>query len=167
MSLDSGQLTTLRNNINSIPELSGQPNNDDGAFYIAAYYNIKATPSYYVWRSRVPQDEIMLNGFDWTRVDNLSVGKSRIWEWMFDNEQRIIDASKSNIRAGINACWTGTQADQDVRTAVYLHCQRTATRAEKLFAAGSGTSVSGGIGPSTMGFEGDINYQDVNLARNV
>lgn len=158
------QLSTLKAAILADPTLANQPQGSDGAFAIAALLNQIAVPDFFVWKSFVSQDEVMLNGFDWTRVDNLSVGKARIWEWMFQNTGGI-DASKSNIRAGIDAVWVGTASDLAVRAVVYSHCQRQATRAEKLFATGTGTTVTNGTGPATMGFEGQLSYQDVLSAR--
>lgn len=122
-----------------------------------AYFNGLSDPAFIVWKTLVTQDEIMQNGFDWTRVDNLSVGKARIWGWMFDNQISSINPSKANIQAGINAVWVGTQPDLDVRAAVYVHCKRTATRAEQLFATGTGTTNS----PGTMTFEGELTLQNV------
>lgn len=129
-----------------------------------AALNALAAPAYKVYRTVVPMSEIMLNGFDWTRVDNLSVGKARIWDWMTGaNPVRAIDPSKPNIRAGINAVWVGTAADLAVRAAVYLHCQRDATVAEKLLkVAGNGTAADqNGDGPATMGFEGMLTLDEV------
>ncbi len=124
--------------------------------------NATASPAFNVYRSAVSQDEIMLNGFDWSRVDNLSVGKARIWEWLFNNELRSINPTKANIRAGINAAWVGTAADLAVRAAVYVHCYRSATVAEKLLATGTGTTPNAtGDGPATMGYEGEVSLQDV------
>lgn len=116
------------------------------------YLNSTVDPAWVVWRTAVSQDEIMLNGFDWSRVDNLSVGKARIWEWLFSNEQRIINPSKANVRAGIDATWVGTQADLNVRAAVYVHCKRSATQAERLMSSGTGTTAS----PATMTLEGEV-----------
>lgn len=158
------QLQTLKAAILADPILAAFPSDPDSAFAIAALLNQPAVPDFFVWKSFVSQDEIMLNGFDWTRVDNLSVGKARIWEWMFKNTGGI-DPAKPNIRAGIDATWVGTAADLAVRAVVYTHCQRLATRAEKLFATGAGTTVTNGTGPATMGFEGFLNYQDVDTAR--
>lgn len=127
---------------------------------IAAWYNRPAVPAHIVWRTSVTQDEIMQNGFDWTRVDNLSVGKARIWEWLFDNEAHSFNPSKANVRAGIEATWVGTAADLAVRAAVYTHCKRSATRIEALFAVGVGTDAS----PSTLVFDGQLPEYDVTLA---
>lgn len=111
----------------------------------------------WIWRSSVSQDEIMQNGFDWVRVDNLSVGKARIWEWLFDNANRAINPTKPNVRAGIDETWKGTAADLAVRAAVYAHCRRLASVAESAFADGLGTEVS----PSVTSFEGDVNIGDI------
>jgi hypothetical protein len=110
-----------------------------------------------VWRTAVPQDEIMQNGFDWVQVDNLSVGKARIWEWLFANENRTMNPSKPNVRAGVDECWKGTTAMLAVRSAIYVHCKRPATRAEKVFATGTGTDAV----PASMGWEGFVGDYDV------
>lgn len=127
---------------------------------MAMWFNEPSTKI--VWRTNVSQDEIMQNGFDWVRVDNLSVGKARIWEWLFDSQQATINPSKPNVRAGIDEVWKGTTADLAVRAAVYVHCKRPATRAEALFAVGTGTTLA----PATMGWEGQITDYDVVRAIN-
>lgn len=132
----------------------------------AAALNSAASPAYQIYRTEVPVAEVMLNGFDWTRVDNLSVGKARIWEWMTTakrvNDAYVFDPSKTNIRAGINETWKGTAADLAVRAAVYLHCFRAATVAEKLFATGTGSAAdANGDGPGVASFTGEITPQDV------
>lgn len=124
---------------------------------IRDYYNSQATPDFTVWRTNVTQDEIMQNGFDWVRVDNLSVGKARIWEWLFKNSSNSINPSKANVRAGIDETWKGTTADLAVRAAVYVHCKRLANRVERIFATGVGSDAAPGI----LTFEGEITTSDV------
>ena len=142
--------------------MASQPRNSDGSFEIARLLNQTASPDFIVWKSVVGQDEIMQNGFDWVQVDNLSVGKARIWEWLFNNESRRLNPSKPNVRAGIDECWKGTAAMLAVRAAVYVHCKRKATVIEKLFATGTGTDAV----PATMAIEGTIHYQEVDDIRN-
>lgn len=122
------------------------------------HLNALTNPAFICWRTSVTQDEIMQNGFDWTRVDNLSVGKARVWEWMFSNEQRAINPSKPNVRAGIDQTWVGTTADQAVRAAVYTHCKRTATNAEKMLATGTGTDAT----PGLFTYQGELSDYDTN-----
>ena len=156
------QLQTLKAYIAADQVLAAYPQNTDGAYDIAIKLNLTAVPDYIVWRTSVSQDEIMLNGFDWTRVDNLSVGAARVWQWMFDNGGKAFNPSKVNIRAGVDQVWKGTAPDLAVRAVVYTHCKRSASVFEKIFASGSGTDAS----PSTMALESPVSYQDVMTARN-
>ena len=158
--LTDAQKTTLAADVAADPAFASLPHNSDGAYAIADAYALTIDNAFIVWKSSVTNDEIMQNGFDWTQVDNTTVGKARIWEWMFSNERRSIDPSKLNVRAGIDEAWKGTAAMLAVREAVYGHCKRVANRAEKLFATGTGTTAS----PATMGFEGRMNYQEVQIA---
>ncbi len=159
------QYATLKANILATPELADQPMNADGHFAIRAYYTQVASPDYFVFRTTVPVTEIMRNGFDWTRIDNLTVGKARIWEFM--TIAGSIDPSQANVRAGILATF-GTAGDLAMRTAIFAHCQRKANRGEKLLATGAGTTISEqGIGPASMTFEGTFSLQDIEIARNL
>lgn len=127
-------------------------------FAIAAWFNGR-TETYIIWRNDVLVDDIMRNGMDWTRVDNLSAGKARIWDWM--TRLGTLNCTRANIRAGIDATWVGTAADLAVRATVYTHCKRAATRAEKALANGSGTDAS----PSTPAWTGLVTYQEASLIR--
>lgn len=121
---------------------------------MANWYNGMSTVV--VWRTSVSKADIMTSAaFDWTRVDNLSVGKARIWDQMFSVGN--INPAAANIRAGIDATWVGTAADLAVRAAVYVQCKRFASRLEKLYAVGSGTDAS----PSVMGFEGTVDSSHI------
>jgi hypothetical protein len=160
MALTPAQQSVLKAAIVADSTLNAFPNSPDGAYGIADAMNVLATPSFIVWKTSVDPDEIMRNGMDWTRVDNLTVGKARIWEWM--TRLGTFNPSRTNIRAGIDASWVGTAADLAVRATVYTHCKRSATIAEKLFATGTGTDGN----PATMTVEGRLSYQDVYDARN-
>lgn len=128
---------------------------------IARLYNLEST--FIVWRTSVSQDEIQLNGFDWVLVDNLSVGKARIWEWLFNNQARSLNPSKANVRAGIQECWKGTAAMLAVQAVVLGHCKRPATVAERVFTTGTGTDAT----PGDLGsFEGSLSVNDVSTALN-
>jgi hypothetical protein len=163
MSLTPAQLQTLRTYIDSVPAWAALPNTPDNAFFIAQELQKPVTPAFIVWRTTVTQDEIMQNGFDWVRVDNLSVGKGRIWEWLFENQARSINPSKTNVRAGIAECWKGTAADLAVQAAVLGHCKRSANHVEKLFATGAGTDAT----PATMTIEGGLDWNLVFAARSL
>ena len=124
---------------------------------VADALNLVASPAFVVWRTSVARDVIQRDaGFNWTRVDNLNNGsKYRIWEWMFVTGS--INPSAANVRAGIDATWVGTAADLAVRAVVYAHCKRSATKAEKILASGTGSDAV----PATMGAEGALTGSDV------
>lgn len=147
------QITTLRAAIFGEPTAAALLSAGNSAG-LRDYLNGAST--FIAWRTLVSQDEIMQNGFDWTRVDNLSIGKARIWEWLFNNDARSFNPSKLNVRAGIDQCWVGTAADLAVRAAVYVHCKRAVTQAEKLMATGTGTTAV----PGLMTFQGEVSDLD-------
>lgn len=150
--MNTQQLQTLKAAILADQELATIGRNDTE---MARMLNLPT--AFVVWRTQVNQDEIMQNGFDWVRVDNLSIGKARIWEWLFDNDKRSINPSKVNVRAGIDEAWKGTAADLAVRAAVYVHCKRPATRAEQILGSGTGTDAT----PGNLGFEGSVSINDL------
>jgi hypothetical protein len=143
-------------------QIKDMPNNSDANFDIANWYNQTASPDYFVFRSDASKTEIMNNGFDWTRVDNATVGKARIWDWLPD----VFNANKPNIIAAINEAWSGGTNDAH-RLAIFTHCQRLATWVEKLLkASGNGTTTSNaGVGPAVLGAESPISGTDVEMAR--
>lgn len=163
MALTTQQKATLKAFIIADATLNALPQNSDGAYAIAEAINEQASPAFIVWKTMVTWDEIMENGMDFTRVDNLTTGSRwRIWEWLFKNSRNAMNPSRLNHRAAIDASWpNGNAADVAVRNAIYVHCKRAATVIEKLFATGTGSDVS----PATMTFEGQISYQDVQAAR--
>ena len=159
MALNQQQLQTLKADIALVPEWLALPLTNSAAALIADAYNTSALPDFIVWRTDVSVDEIMRNGMNWARVDNLTVGKARIWDWI--GRLGTLNASKENIRAGIDAAWVGTAADLAVRAMIYTHCKRKATRGEKLFATGTGSDAT----PATMAVEGRLSTDDVAQAR--
>jgi hypothetical protein len=142
MNLTAPQVATLKAWITTA--FPAAPLTVDGSVAIAAALNAAADPAFVVWKTAVSVDEIMRNGIDWTRVDNLTVGKARIWDWM--TRLGEFNPSRPNIRAGIDAAWVGTTADLAVRATVYGHCRRPATVIEKLFATGTGSDAA----PATL-----------------
>ena len=122
------------------------------------------TPStFVVWKTSATQHELMqLAGFDWAQIDNLTPGQSRIWEWLFANSARSIDASKERVRAGISECWKGTALKVAVGTAVLNGCKRFASRVEKIFATGTGSDAV----PGLLTYAGPISFNEVSQALN-
>lgn len=156
--LTTEQKLIVKNYVEADPALSLLAPSADNAFAIAAALQAVASPAFIVWKSSVTRKEILQNGFDWTRLDNLSVGKARVWTEIFVDGS--LDPSKANVRTGIESVWVGTAADLAVRAAVYVHCKRSATIIEKILATGTGTDAT----PATMGYEGAVNYNDIGAA---
>jgi hypothetical protein len=155
MPLTDPQKLIVKNYVEADVVLNALPHTADGAYAIAKALMLTADPAFIVWKTSVSIDEIMRNGMDWARVDNLSVGKARIWDWM--GRLGTFDPSKANIRTGIDSAWVGTAGDLAVRAVVYTHCKRSASVLEKLLATGTGTDVT----PATMGYEGAVNYNEI------
>lgn len=155
MSLTPAQLTTLKAAI--LADQGAEPFYTIGDLSgLAEYMNAAASPAKTVWRTAVSKDEITQNGFDWTRLDNLSIGKARVWDGLFDNAARSMNPAKVNVRAGIEAVWAGNAQDLAVRAQVYVHCKRPASRIEAIFAVGTGTDAV----PATMAFVGPVNFSE-------
>jgi hypothetical protein len=150
--LTTEQWATLETHVLAIPELASLPHyplSDPDRDHqnitrascdtIADYMN-SVSGNFYVWKTLLSLNTIYENGFDWVQVDNLTVGKARIWDWLFGNGGRAINPSSPNVRAGIEECWKGTSAMLAVRAAVLGHCKtNVVTVAESIFAVGSGT----------------------------
>jgi hypothetical protein len=123
--------------------------------------NTLASPTYLVWKSRVTLPEVQASAsFDWTRVDNLSVGKARIWDGMF-NATDSMEPWRGNYRTGIVTVWVGTQADLAVQASVLASCQRPVTNLEKLFVVQTtdGPAQTGNRGASTNADKLGLNPQ--------
>lgn len=157
MALTNAQLVALKADILARPELAADwAGGADQS--IANFYNATANPAFIVWRTSVQPAEIMANGFVWTEIDALGVGKARIWEWM--QALGSINPSKANVRQGLRDAFPNATAPNTF-AGIQPHLKRTATLGEKLFATGTGSDAS----PATMTFEGVIDDDDVSRAR--
>lgn len=155
MPLTTEQKATLKADILAQPDALAIYNNGDLSA-LAALYNLAASPEFVVWKSNVTRREITQNGFAWTRLDNLSVGLARVWDALFA-DTGAMNPSKDNVRAGIEEVWKGTAPDLAVRAAVYVHCKRPASRVEKLFATGTGSTAV----PGFLVYEGPMNFGEL------
>jgi hypothetical protein len=156
MTLTLTQLQAIKADILADPALAAQPMNSDGAFAIAAAYNLPAAPAFTVWRTSVETSEIMSNGFIWSVVDALTAGKARIWDWMMRNG--TINPSRPNVREGLaDAFGAGSQ----MATQIVPYLKRLSSRIEKLLATGTGSDAT----PATMGYEGPISFHEIEQAR--
>lgn len=167
--LTPAQLTTLKANIIADAAFNGLPSNTDGAFVIAAAYNLPASPDFWVWRTRVSKDELVqttsVDGttFNWTGAGFITraVGERDAWRELFSLDG-ICNPSLASVRQAFADIFSGATAPAPAnRTHLLAVGRRKALRIEKLFATGTGSTAS----PATMVIEGTISYQDVQAAR--
>ena len=153
--LTTEQKVTFKVFVEADPTLSLIPKTYDGAYALADALKAEASPAFVVWRTIVSAEEIMSNGFVWTAVDALTVGKARIWDWM--TRYGTINPSKLNVRQGMADAFGAGSA---MATGIMPHLKRNANILEKLFATGTGTTAT----PGTMVIEGSLSYQEVHEA---
>ena len=176
--LTTSQLATLRADIIADGTLNAQPNNSDGNSVIAAAYNLNAVPDFWVWRTSVPKSE-MTNSvsvdattFSWTGTGFItrSVGERDAWRELF-GEGGVCNPSLANVRQAFSDIFSGATAPAPAnRTHLTTVARRKATRGEKLFATGTGSTASPGllnvVAAGAIGFsEGQLTYSDVGQAR--
>jgi hypothetical protein len=155
MALTQAQYTILRADI--IANFAGVPMTTDGDFEIAAAYNFPASPVFRVWRTNISTSEVKRN-FVWTELIARSAGERDSFQLMLS--EGVINGADPNIRQGIADVFS-QPAGLTSRTQLLAMAKRNATRAEKLFATGTGSDAV----PATMTFEGNLGYQDVSVAR--
>jgi hypothetical protein len=160
MPLTTAQLTTLKTDIlANAGEFGSIPNTSDGAFTIAAAYNALASPTFIVWRTDIPTKDVK-KSIVWTEYIGRSSGEQNAFTFMLSNG--TINGGDPNIRQGIQDIFSGPSGATTRANLVAL-AKRSATRAEKLFATGTGSDAS----PGTLTFEGSLSYQDVLTARSL
>lgn len=123
---------------------------------LARLYNGDTT--FVVWRTAVYPREYR-EAIVWTAVDALSAGKARIWEWITQGMTAPIDATQANIRQGIADAWGASSA---TGLALQAAAKRPASKAEKLYVTGAGTTAN----PGLLVWEGPLSVNDVSRALN-
>ena len=168
MVLNTAQFVLLKNDIVADIALNSQPQNSDGAFAIASAYNLNAVSDYWVWRSSVSKSELVSE----TSVDNTtftwvgngfitrSAGEQTAFREIF-GDVGMVNAALPQVRQAFLDIFSGTGNAAANRTHLATISRRRATRAEKLFAVGTGTTAA----PALMTFEGALSYQDMQTAR--
>lgn len=151
MALTTAQKTTLKADILADPVAAQLLTDDLNA--LAALYNQPATPEFIVWRTNVSTAEIRAV-LVWSEYDGLSVSKQNAFSFLCSNH--LVDASLPNVRSGISSIF-GAPGQAGNLAALIAVAKRPATRAERLFATGTGTTGS----PGTMTFEGFVTSGDL------
>lgn len=158
MPLTQQQLTALKADILADPVLSQWAATGRMAQEIADAYNAAADPAWVVWRTSVTTEEwrvAIIGGGGAGQLDALTASKRDSLLWAVSD---VLNPSISAIRAALDD-FCGSQ--NTLKAAIRTAQKRNATRAEKLFSTGTGSTAS----PATMGWEGMLTYQDVEAAR--
>ena len=161
--LTPAQLTTLRTDILADGALAPKCTAPvgDAPYEIAAAYNVAASPAHIVWRTNVTRAEIYHGTsaegttWNWTTYKNQGVAEQNAWTQMFMGD--TANFALPNLRAGVAAIFTGSAQANAQRDHALATAKRAATRAEKLFATGTGSTAV----PATMSFEGSLSVQAV------
>lgn len=200
MSLTSAQLATLKTDINAntntivVGGLSMQikdvPNSPDTNPDIASWYNIQATPNFFVWRTSVTRSEVYHGTspdntvWDWAAFKSQSITEQNSWTQMFMGDSAPFN--KINFRNGVFNIFSGSAPQNAQRAHIFSVGRRLANRIEKLLSAAvivnggispvanNGNTLTDALGNSTnpalltlSGFlEGNITGSDVTQARN-
>jgi hypothetical protein len=152
--LTTAQLTTLKAAINAETDATFVNYRNQGATgAMANWLNEPTSPAWIVWRSDLSPD-MYREAIVWTEVDALTAGKARIWEWLTQSMTAAINAGSANVRQGLMDCWA---SNTTTRTQLTAAAKRTATKAEKLFSTGTGTTAT----PATLGWEGMLSADDI------
>lgn len=122
---------------------------------MAAFYNVEASPAFYVWRKNYTPDLIadaIDNGI--TQLDGLTASKRDALLWWAN---RGHDASLAATQAAINDL-CGSQ--NTLKAAVLDGGKRKVTRGERLFTTGTGSLSA----PGAPGFDGIFTESDIGVA---
>jgi hypothetical protein len=140
--------------------INAVPNDTDANFAVADWYNQTASPAWRVWRTDVPVKDVK-KAVVWTEyIASVSQADHNAFTLMISNG--IVNAADVNVRQGIADIFNNPNKTT-TRNNLLAISKRDATRAEKLFSTGTGTTAS----PATMGYERPLTYQDVQTARNL
>lgn len=175
------QLTLIKAVITADPALSNLSTSGNDSDIIATALNTAASPDYWVWQTSTSVQSIF-DAVNWSNMtpsdspDGTTVwtnralacqGKQFNLQTMLSGREQI-SSNKPSIRAGLQDALTslpsgiGGALRSGGWANVQTSMQRKATRAERaLIASGAGTQAS----PAILGFEGALNYIDVQDAR--
>lgn len=162
------QMQAMKADILADGTLNAQPNTPEGNAVVAALYNATATPDFWVWKSGVSKTDLTNSigpdgtTFAWTGNGFItrSVGELTAWQEIFD-AQGMTNPSLANVRQAFADIFSGAGNAAANRTHLLAVARRRATRLEKLLATGTGSTGS----PATMGYEGRIEYWEIEAAR--
>lgn len=154
--LTDAQKTALAADVANDPAFAELPHNSDGAYAVAQAYNA-IVPAFIVWKTSVHKNEVG-KAFVASALAAITAGNNdKLANFAAWNE--TVNPSRLDQRAFFDDIFS-VAAGASTRAALLALWKRSATRAEKLFATGTGTDAA----PATMTFEGSLSYNEVQAA---
>jgi hypothetical protein len=152
--LTPAQSSTVLAWINS--HFPGAPLGSDSAFTIAIALNV-ATAAFQVWKSIMTIAQVGAT-FDPVELATLTATQLQQLEVLALYNAQGMSPATTSVRTFYINLFSGKPI---TLAALASAAQRLATTIEQLLATGTGTNAS----PATMGYEGPISYQDVQIVR--
>lgn len=161
LSQDPAALAILKAAILADPVLASQPMTADGAFAIATVMNLNASPSFWVFRRNIPQSEIGKTVSYIAIAAMTTANLDRVNNFLNLNQDTF--HGRDDVKTFLNDTFSGALGGQGqaTRDALDLMLRRLATRAERLYTTGTGSTIA----PGALTHEGALSYQDVETAR--
>lgn len=153
--LTSQQLTALKADITTNAAAIGQVNIDQrNGPVIAAFYNANASPSFTVWKTSVAIAVVgdAINGTELGNLTTANTSRLQVIQGFF--MQRGVNPTKADTRQMFDDIFSTGGV---TKASLLILWKRLATRAEKLYATGTGTDPS----PATLVIEGNLTGQNI------
>jgi hypothetical protein len=161
MSLQLAQYAALKSYIQNDATLNAFPNTPDGNFEVARLLNLDAAPAFVVWKSSIPTSALSTT-LSYVAIGALTTNNQQQLQIFIQlNPQNFnpsLDARSFFTTTFAGALAGGGQATRDALDALY---RRNCSVIEKIYATGTGTTVS----PATLVFEGKVSITEVQSAR--
>lgn len=188
MPLTAAQLVTLKNDMGAntntikvagvdtqIKNITAQafPNRQDIAPDIAAWYNLNASPSFWVWNTITSLADTGM-AIKMSDIGNLTTANSTRLQVSFSIRPNGFNPANQDDRSLFGSLFSVAGA-AGTRAALIALWQRLASNLEKLFATGTGSQVTGDLNsdgsvsagsPATMGVSEQLTAAEVIAAWN-
>ena len=159
MELTMQQLQTIKAAILADSALLALYNTAPSGEQLAAdALNLAASATFTVWKTSVTTRE-MGEAFNSSEVGGLTTANTNRLIVMQAYSGGVFNPSRTDTRAGFDGVFSGAGGAL-TRAALLVLYKRLALRAEKILATGTGSDAV----PATLGWEGQITYQDVRKA---
>lgn len=161
------------------------PNTGDGNATVAGWYNQKASPDFFVWRSAVSRSEVYHTVspdgtvWDWATFKGQTVPEQNSWTQMFMGD--VAPFSNLSFRNGVFAVFSGSVPQNNQRAHIFAVGRRTALRIGKVLAVApvsaggvtvgpnngntTGSALGSAANPAVLGFEGVVTGDQIEAAR--